>query len=590
MPVYIKRSLYALGGLVIFIIVFIALFIGYLQLSTFGLKITNYNATKDYINHYGIDMLNQVQEDNYQALLPLEVLNEEVTKLFIQAEYSRNIDVNSANLNLMTGKGQVNYKVNGFYVPINCNVSYNTSLTGYSITVTAISYGKLKLNMPKFIDSLFYREIFNTPVTIDMDPSEYSQSVFFEYQKSEITEQGLIVNMTLNLPYVDQFMMTIKESVLSELTDIYENGTPEQVEALQWINLYSDNKEDITSRIFEDFRKEGKVLKELIVLAEPLVIKSIYSEYSELNSKVKQEDIIVSRNEVIGDAIVVYTQMLLEDLKTYTEEASLVQFRDQIFDLDQMEVVDEVTIRNRYGLDIGDSYLADMHLMVKEGKVVIIYDTHEGSYIEATLGGFTVIDESEYLMNTTFEKALKGQVTEDGDIYDGVIVALESYYSQKVFLRYLADDGQQVFAYASTIEKPQTIVAVALEKNEIGEYVVLGSGYTTIYDLNQELTDFNLNLTNRDYESLKFKKLNASSISKIKEGLVERGYLSDDETLDFYSYDGSQLIYLQLSSGEEYIYTVYRSQVLEEVYTLEEAYTYFDYINPLLMVLSRPGM
>lgn len=151
----------------------------------------------------------------------------------------------------------------------------------------------------------------------------------------------------------------------------------------------------------------------------------------------------------------------------------------------------------------------------------------------------------------------------------------------------MKDDGTDAFVVYSSRLNFQDY-AIALLKDEGRGYKLLDNRVRSIEEINQLYPEFNLNLITRKIETTQVEIINTTTRQAIKEGLVEYGYMSEDDAVVYVSYDGNRYIAVMTDSGEQFIYTIYKDSFLERVYRLDDALDIFDDINPILFIQKRP--
>lgn len=583
-----KRVIILISVIILIIIAVIAGFVGYLQLSLFEVEPISINAMTSYIDEQGIDGLERKQDNLYEGFLPNEQFDDELTYKFIQQEKEAGRDIVSANIRAYHGFARVNYLLGSFYVPINYHVSSELKDNEIVTILTADSYGNKHLKLPEFINELVFESIFGQTKQVQLDLATYNKSELFTLTESTFTDEGIEAVFALELPDLDELVKYIEADLNEDYIKIYENGSDAQVEALRWIIDYGVFKEEITSKIFEDFLADGLVIHEVLALSKPATLLKIYAKYEELDLVVNKDKVLESRGKLIGDAVVGYGQIILEALKDYSEGGNLVVSKSYPFDLKEMKTVTIDTLMEDYKLVIDETIVSRMSLAYVRDIVYVVYVSEEGTTIGITLGGYKAINQEDYENLYNIPVPDEGVLTNDETIYEELYYALFQHYGEDVFIRYLKDDGYEAYAIVSLESDYQNFGIVLLRR--LGDtFEVLGDGFETAIDVNKAYPDFNMNLSTRMNEGNKVLTLNSRTKNNLIDGLQDQGYMEEDEELIYCSYDGVRYISIALNSGEEYIYTIYRGAFLEEIYTVEEALAKFNDIDPLVILHPNPS-
>jgi len=584
-----KRVLIFICTILIIIIAAVAGFVGYLQLSLFVVEPITKNSMVSYISQQGIDGLERKQDNLYEAFLPIDKVEDELTYDFILQEKEAGRDIVSANIRVTEGQAKINYLLGSFYVPVYARVATEVVDHMVTVNVTPISYGDKQIKLPSFINNLFFGAIFEKPKQLKLDLDSYNESALFTLDKSDLSAEGITGVFALQLPNLDEVVVLVEEDLNNDYVKLYEEGSVEQVEAIRWITDYGSFKEEITSKIFEDYLADGDVIHEVLALAKPATLLRIYNKFPNLNGIVDKEGVLSSRVKLIGDSVEGYGQILLEALKDYSEGGNLVVSKGYPFDLKEMKTITVDTLMEDYELEIDEEIVSKMSLAYVRDVVYIVYVSDEGPYIGITLGGYKNISEEDYNQLFDVEIPSEGVLTDEVEVYEEIYYAMFQHYGEDVFIRYLKNDDYEAYAIVSLESDYQVFEIVLLRK--LGEtFEVLGDGYTTAIDVNKDYPDFNMNLATRMNEGNQVLTLNNKTKNNLISGLKDQGYIEEGEEMVYCSYDGVKYISIALNSGEQYIYTIYRGAFLEDIYTFVEALELFSDIDPLVILHPNPSM
>lgn len=583
-----KRILIFISTILILLIAAVAGFVGYLQLSLFEVEPITKNAMASNIAEQGIDGLERKQDNLYEAFMPIDKLDDELTYDFILQEKEAGRDIVSANIRLADGYAKINYLAGSFYVPVYASVTSEVVDHVVIVTMTPQSYGNSQIKMPSFINNLFFKEIYGQPKQVQLNLNDYNDSTLFTLDKSVLSADGITGLFALQLPNLDEIVVLMEEDLNEDFAKLYEEGSEDQVEAIRWITQYDTFKEEITSKIFEDYLDQGVVIHEVLALAKPATLLTIYNKFDGLDKLVDKESVIASRGKLIGDSVEGYGQILLEALKDYSEGGNLVVSQGYPFDLKEMKTITIQTLMEDYELEIDEAIVSKMSLAYVRDVVYIVYVSEEGPYIGITLGGYKNISQEDYDNLFNIEIPDEGVLTDDVEVYEELYYALFQGLGEDVFIRYLKNDDYEAYAIVSKESDYQSFEIVLLRR--LGdEFEVLGDGYATAIDVNKDYPDFNMNLATRMNEGNQVLTLNSKTKNNLISGLKDQGYMEDGEEMVYCSYDGVKYISIALNSGEQYIYTIYRGAFLEDIYTVEEALEIFSDIDPLVILHPNPS-
>ncbi len=583
-----KRVLIIISIIILLIIAVVAGFIGYLQLSLFEVEPIERNALTNYVNNRGLDLLSRKQDSLYEGEIPIEVLEDEAIMLFINNEKTIDMEIVNASIDLINGEAKVNYLTGNFYIPVYYQTDYAINDNQLVITMKSLSYGKNQINLPEFIDQKFFNQIFTEDKVVKLNIEDYNTSEIFKYDSSRIENDSLFVMLKLVLPDLDKLAAGIFENLNEDYIEVFENGSQEQKEALNWINEYEETKPEITARIFEDFLDKGKIIKNILVLATPDKLMNVYTEYPIIQAKVSKEEVLKLRGELIGEAVVGYGQYILEALKTLSSEGNLIISKGYPFDYENFETITIEVLIDRYDINIPEAVLNNMSMAYLNSNIYIAYQSEEGTFIAIDQMGYKIITAEQFKNQYNIPIPKTGELTVSEEIYEDIYDALFTYFGEDVFIRYLKDDGDEAYSIISVESDYQEYKLVALKK--LGDvFEVYADGFESALELNKIHPDFNMNLVTRMNEGTQLLFLNSKTKNNLIDGLKEKGYMESGETLVYCSYDGVRYISLVLNSGEEYIYTIYRGTFLEDIYTLEDALIRFGDIDPMIILHANPS-
>lgn len=586
-----KKLLTVFVSCVALVLVFISLFYAYLQFSTERLPVFESSPLRSYMKEIAEDSglysdLVHIGKTNYEYQLNKEQVEAELEYLLLQNELAKGLEVSGVEVDLNKSLAKINYRLSGFYVPMNLSLHYDVSGGEVTFRFRSDSYGQWNMRIFGFAEEFFFRPIIKEK-TVVLKTQEYLNSRFLIPSTIRMNEIGLLIQLNLQLPMGKELIEDMRLNLEDKLTEAFYGGTQAQKTALSWVYEYERKETELLPLIYEDFHQGAEVIRELLVLAKPDLLTRIYAYYPELADVINKVQVIEDRSMTIGDSVIEYAQELLKAISFMSTETSMLICYGRPYDYTAMSEVTVDDINEIYQLGLDEETLKNMEFSYTQGNLYVIYDTDEGQYIVSYIDDFFVVDQEEYRDKYKKKTLLNGWFTTSRTIYKEVYDALYTYYEQDVFVRYLKDDGTDAFAIVSLADNYQNLKIVALKQVE-ERFQVLNDNYSTLKEINRQYQDFNLNLGTKVFETTGILRLNDSTIKSVEVGLRDQGYLGDGESLVYCSFDGLRYISILLSSGEKYIYTVYRSNYLEKVYPLEEALEVFDDIDPLILLQEVP--
>lgn len=574
--------------LLIIISAIVGLF-AYLQLSLFSVEPIVKSALSVEVSKGSINSLTKEDFNHYNALIPYKAVNDEITERFIQLESTRNRTVVSAKFDVFNKFAYLNYRKGNIYIPVYAKVLIESTSLGMNISVIPLSYGTKQLDLPSFVDNIIFHDLFIEPLEFSLVATDFFEHEYLTYESSELNEKGLQVNYVFGLPYFETVFKQIEEGLDLDFIDVYREGTPTQKESIQWIDLYSTQPDVILGKVFEDYKNKGPIIKDLLALVKPSLLDQIYGDYPLIESLVPRAIVDRTRIDLNGNVVLKYGQKILKTYDKYIKDKTIVYVNHQPFDYTQLEGI-SIELLNEYdGFDFATEFLTQFKLTEKDNVVNVLYTNEDGIRILLKRNEYKVLTQAEYESDYADPINPEGEFQVDTSTYEAIYYALFNLYQSDVFFRYLKDDGNEAFAIVSKVSDYQNFDVVALTKKSDSSYKVIDYGIISVETFHKKHPDFNLNLVTRIFENTTLLLLNGKTKTNIFEGVVERGYATDGEQMVYCSYDGNKYISIMLSSGEKYIYTLYRGSFLEELYPLDEALQTFSDIPPIILIQDIPG-
>ncbi len=582
-----RRFFFVVIGILTIILVLCLSFWGYMQVNLFEPE--DYSIKEKPIENYLSSLesgfIHRTQDNLFTGFIPMSVINNELSYRIEEATQSMNIITEGVIVNADQKWIKINYRKH-ITIPVYHDMIIYKKEEGLSVELVPIAFGKKQTKLPTIISQWIFDALIVKPIKVQLNYAAYKPGDYFEYTSSNLTNEGLFLNYELYIDDMETVLENIKASANDGLVNIYEAGTEYQQEALRFLREYHVFPENIMGLIYEDYHLDAQVITSLLILADLELFDSIIERYPMLSQRINREDILDQRAELLNQATIKYGRNVLKKFEQMEAVGNIVSHYGYFFDLDRMEPVTIELIVDLNQLKIPYDDFKQMRLIMIENEPYVLYDTDEERYLLINERSYSLISEEEYKNNYFYERPSKGDYTNDPKTYDAIYGTIEDALGEEIFIRYMKDDGVDAFVVYSSRLNDQDFT-VALLKNEGNGYKLIGNGLTSIKEINREYPDFNLNLITRRIETTKVKILNSTTRHAIKEGLVEYGYIDEDEIIPYVSYDGNYIA-VMTGTGEQYIYTIYRDTFLDRVYTLDDAFEIFDDINPLLLIQERP--
>jgi hypothetical protein len=574
--------------LVLLVMAILGLF-AYLQISLFSVSPIMKSALSSELLTLSINAFEKVDDNMYQITLPLESLNDEITERFIQQEAANERTVISAEFDIFKQEALINYRKGNFYIPVFAKVLFESTQEGLQLSVIPLSYGKKQIDLPTFMDEILFHDIFLEPLVLTLSAADYFSHSYMTYEGSQLFNQGLQVTYLFELPQLGGLMQEIEQGLDEDFITVYANGTSTQLESLLWIDIYSEQPNIILGKIFDDFRQQGQVIKDLLSLVKPDLLDVVYRNYPLIETLSPRILVDQTRATLNASAVHKYGKKILAIYDSYVENKNILIVKNQPFDGDTLKGITLQDLNTYVPLGFPENSIEQFKLVATNNEVNVIYTTKEGIPILLFRDQFNLLQKDEYEANYAVPSFLEGTFTQDEDVFEKIYYTLFTLYQEDIYFRYLKDDGKDVFAIISKVSDYQNFDVVALRKAEDGSFKVLEKGITSIESFNKKHPDFNLYVATRMFENTTIQILNGRTRTYVYEGVTEKGYADADEAMIYCSFDGNKYISIVLSSGEKYIYTLYRGSFLEELYPLNEALERFDDIPPIILLQDIPG-
>ena len=581
-----KRFFFIVIGILIIILVLCLSFWGYMRMNTFQTYDVSENPIDHYLSSVNSDFVERTQDNLFTGFIPMSVINDELIFQLEKATQNKGIITQGILVDTKHKSVKINYRKQ-MTIPVFHEMNLYNKKEGLSVEIVPKAFGEKQFKMPNTLNQYIFDYLIEDPIIVQINYEQFIPNKYFKQTSSKLTDEGLFLFFEFYLEDMSIIFQDIRTSANKGLINIYETGTKQQQEALRFLREHQLFPENTMGLIYADYYADAQILKELLVLAEPQLFDNIMEQYPCLNTKIEREDILNKRAELLNQATIKYGRNILNKFQQMWTTGNIVSNYGYFFDLERMEPVTIELIIDLYQMEIPYEDSQQMRLIVDEDQPYVLYDTKEERYFLIGDQSYSLISEEEYQANYAYERPPQGDYTKDAKTYDAISFAIEDALGEEIYIRYMKDDGMDAFVVYSSKLNYQNF-NVALLKNKGSGYELIENELRSIKEINESYPNFNLNLITRRIETMKVELLNSSTQQAIKEGLIERGYIDENEIIPYISYDGKKYISIMTGSGDQYIYKIYRNTFLESAYPLHEAIEIFDDINPLLFIQKRP--
>ncbi|WZL80853.1 hypothetical protein QBE53_13765 [Vallitaleaceae bacterium 9-2] len=581
-----RRLFFVVIGILIIILALCLTFWGYMQINLFESYDVNEKPIENYLSSLESGFVKRTQDNRFTGFIPISVINDELRCQVEKVSQSQGVLTEGILVDVEQKWAKINYRKH-MTVPVYHELNVFKKQEGLLVELVPKAFGKKQIKLPSFIRQWIFGFLIEEPIKVKINYDTYKPDDYFEYTSSALTDEGLYLNYVFYVEDISTILSEISQSANSGLINIYETGTKEQQEALRFLREHHTFPENIMGLIYEDFYNGASIIEQLLILANTQLFNEIMQTYPMLDEYIDRETILDQRAELLNQATIKYGRTILKKFDALKASENIVSHYGYFFDLNHMEPVTIELIVDLYGLKIPYDDFKKMRLIMLDGMPYVLYDTQEERYFLISEKTHSLISEEEYQQKYSYERPAKGHYTKDAKTYDAIYKAIEDALGEEIYIRYMKDDGTDAFVVYSSRLNFQDY-AIALLKDEGRGFELLDNRVRSIEEINQLYPEFNLNLITRKIETTQVEIINTTTRQAIKEGLVEYGYMSEEDAVVYVSYDGNKYIAVMTDSGEQFIYTIYKDTFLERVYRLDDALDIFDDINPILFIQKRP--
>ena len=567
------------------LILLFGLFVAVLQFSTFpvreqtGQGLSAYLAADDALSRLG------AAERGFALSIPLAQIDEELTKQALLTEKNvYNLEIDTA-----AGKAMVNYKVQGFYVPVLYSLvpAEDEALITYRLQPKAL--GKIGLPLPQ---GLF--AVLNTALRTSLPqgiqiPDQDFQRYGLTCSAWNRQEAAVTVELGLSGRGFDEILMELKSLPENEAKYIFEAGSAGQKKLVELLAAYPTSEAEFKKELAASYFAAEPMFKDLLLMMNAELLEKTFACYPFLKGKYAIGQLQEERSDLIAQSISRYGREILKTVHTWMETSGGEFYNNGYpFLKKSLRTVTVADVIATWNLPISESISRRLHfgLDMADKKLAVLYIVDSVSYVVIKEDSYLVVDEPTYLARYQRELPLPGELTKDSAIWRAVSDKLKSSFNTaELFIRYMKDDGQDVFILLSFLEKPQDVQAVTFSKIN-GQWRPTASNFKNIQELQAQDAAFNLNLYTDSYEDPKLIYIDENALENIEEELDYAGKLPVGVKPVYYSYK-DKYIYVRLSDGTEYLMTTYH-QYLDKIYTREKALELFGEMLPQIILLQEP--
>lgn len=578
-----RIALYAAAGLILLL----GLFVSVLQFNTFPVKEQAGRGLSDYFAENDAFSRFSAAEQGFALQIPLARIDEELTRQALTTEKN----VYNLEFDVAAGKAMINYKVQGFYIPVLYSLvpAEDEALITYRLQPKAL--GKLGLPLPgglfKALNLMLQTSLPKGLPIPDADFQRYG----WECSGWRQEETAVTVELGLAAQGLDEILMELKSLPENEVKYIFETGSARQKKLVSLLASYPASAAELKKDLAASYFAKDSLFKELLLLMNAELLEKTFVRYPFLAGKYSADELLEERSDLIAQSISRYGRELLKTAHAWMETSGGEFYNSGYpFLKKSLRTVSVADVITAWNLPISESISRRLHfgLDMADKKPAVLYIVDAASYIVIKEDSYFVADEQTYLARYQRDVPPAGELTRDSAVWQAICDKLKaSFKTEELFIRYMKDDGKDAFVLLSFLEKPQDVQAVAFSKIN-DQWLPTASNFKNIQELQAQDAAFNLNLYTDSYEDPKLIYIDADALENIEEELSYAGKLPAGVKLVYYSYK-DKYIYLKLSDGAEYLMTTYH-QYLDKIYTREAAMTLFGEMLPQIILLQEPPM
>ena len=563
----------------------LGLFISVLQFNTFLVKEQTGRGLSDYFAETDAFAKLAVAEKGFTLQIPLTRIDEELTKQALTTEKN----VYNLEFDVAAGKAMVNYKVQGFYIPVLYSLvpAEEEAMITYRLQPKAL--GKMGLPLPGVLFQAFNLLLQTSlPEGIGIPDADF-QHYGWECNGWRQEDRVVTADLTLAVQGLDEILMELKSVPENEVKYIFETGNAKQRKLVGLLASYPASADELRQALTDSYFAEDSMFKNLLLLMNAELMEKTFARYPFLKGKYTADALLEERSDLIAQSISRYGKEILRATRSW-QETSGGEFYNNGYPFlkKSLRTVSVADVVETWNLPISESIYRRLHfgLDMADKKLAVLYIVDSSSYVVIKDDSYFVTDKQTYMARYHREMPSEGALTTDAATWQAICDKLKnSFRTEEVFIRYMKDDGKDAFVLLSFLEKPQDVQAVSFSKIN-GEWQPTASNFKNIPELQAQDATFNLNLYTDIYEEPKLIYIDADALDNIEEELTYAGKLPAGVKPVYYSYK-DKYIYLKLSDGQEYLMTTYH-QYLDKIYPKEKAMELFAEVLPQIILLQEP--
>ena len=563
----------------------LGLFISVLQFNTFLVKEQTGRGLSDYFAETDAFAKLAVAEKGFTLQIPLTRIDEELTKQALTTEKN----VYNLEFDVAAGKAMVNYKVQGFYIPVLYSLvpAEEEAMITYRLQPKAL--GKMGLPLPGVLFQAFNLLLQTSlPEGIGIPDADF-QHYGWECNGWRQEDRVVTADLTLAVQGLDEILMELKSVPENEVKYIFETGNAKQRKLVGLLASYPASADELRQALTDSYFAEDSMFKNLLLLMNAELMEKTFARYPFLKGKYTVDALLEERSDLIAQSISRYGKEILRATRSW-QETSGGEFYNNGYPFlkKSLRTVSVADVVETWNLPISESIHRRLHfgLDMADKKLAVLYIVDSSSYVVIKDDSYFVTDKQTYMARYHREMPSEGALTTDAATWQAICDKLKnSFRTEEVFIRYMKDDGKDAFVLLSFLEKPQDVQAVSFSKIN-GEWQPTASNFKNIPELQAQDATFNLNLYTDIYEEPKLIYIDADALDNIEEELTYAGKLPAGVKPVYYSYK-DKYIYLKLSDGQEYLMTTYH-QYLDKIYPKEKALELFAEVLPQIILLQEP--
>lgn len=572
------------------LLLFLAGFITYLQLSTFDtmvapLTLVDYASTLDDSTTY--------TEQGYVVDVPEALL---ATMLKEQLDISMTdtpYTIEQLVYEQATSSVHMNLTYYGFYLPVSLKVQFLKEGDRVLINADEPSLSKNQIEafwpFSSFIKS---SHPYKTMNTMHLDLSTLNLQKGLRFSSLNVDEATMTASFVVDKAMVQSVFDYMKTSVDETLIEAFEASDDLSLrKAAEWMTQVYPLSDEQRNAIINDLHSGQILTTNLLILTDDTVTAAIEETLAPFGIVINPDAIAMERKRLEGQQVDPVILSLLTALDTYSQDRQMSLNQGKPFDMDTLTTLSVKDVALAGGLSIEESILEKL-TFVYHDDIGIAYELDDTTYYIRYENLYEMVGVSEY--NTMDGAGAYESVTlvNDYDTFTAVSDYLMDYFQvEKVFIRYMKSDGNSYFVIASPQDEPQLYWNFALI-SEGGSFTLLDDNVKYISELHEAYPMFNIETATYAIEETKLLKFGDDVIDSVKETILQEMYElgkithPSNHTIDYLSFDGKYIAFM-IGTGKEYVYKVDGTH-LQTVYTKDKAVRNWPDIPEIILLQEIP--